>query len=340
MGKNYYKILGITKDANKTQIKKAYRKMAVKYHPDKNKAENATKKFQEISEAYEVLYDDKKRKIYDQFGEEGLKGRPMNRGTTSFGQNTQHFNFSFTPQDPSKIFQQAFGNMNDAGFPFNNGFGFNLHEMFGNGVNSGNGGNGINRVHQTNLNNSRNRRQQRQPVQHIKYTLKRSLEQLFLGETQKIKIKRKIQKSSNTPTIEDINIIEVNIKSGWKSGTKLTFHSAGDIIYNQSPQDVIVIIEETPHPYFERVGNDLHHRLTLSLREALTGFCFKIKNIDGKELVYSTTEVTRPGQTYRITSRGMLSHKSGKRGDVILHCNVNFPGELTKQQRDVLKQIL
>lgn len=75
MGKDYYKILGLAKGAAEEDIKKAYRKLALKYHPDKNKSAGAEEKFKEIAEAYEVLSDKKKRDIYDQFGEEGLKGK-------------------------------------------------------------------------------------------------------------------------------------------------------------------------------------------------------------------------------------------------------------------------
>ena len=75
MGKDYYKILGLTRGANEDDIKKAYRKMALKYHPDKNKTPGAEEKFKEIAEAYEVLSDKRKREIYDQYGEEGLKGK-------------------------------------------------------------------------------------------------------------------------------------------------------------------------------------------------------------------------------------------------------------------------
>ena len=74
MGKDYYKILGLVKGASEDDIKKAYRKMALKYHPDKNKAAGSEEKFKEIAEAYEVLSDKRKREVYDQFGEEGLKG--------------------------------------------------------------------------------------------------------------------------------------------------------------------------------------------------------------------------------------------------------------------------
>lgn len=85
MGKDYYKILGIAKNASEDDIKKAYRKLALKYHPDKNKSSGAEEKFKEIAEAYEVLSDKKKRDIYDQVGEEGLKGGVPGGGSGGSG---------------------------------------------------------------------------------------------------------------------------------------------------------------------------------------------------------------------------------------------------------------
>lgn len=105
MGKDYYKILGISRNATDEDIKKAYRKLALKYHPDKNKAKDAEEKFKEVAEAYEVLSDKKKREIYDQVGEEGLKGGYTNGGGGGPG---PHFTYSFHG-DPRQTFAQFFG---------------------------------------------------------------------------------------------------------------------------------------------------------------------------------------------------------------------------------------
>ncbi|CAK4775199.1 unnamed protein product, partial [Aphanomyces euteiches] len=127
MGKDYYQVLGVKRDATDDELKKAYRKMALKWHPDKNvnNKEQAQLKFQEVNEAYEVLSDKQKRTIYDQFGEEGLKGgMPGNGGAEAgagfFPGGAQSFRsgsfpgggFSFHSSDPSKIFEQFFGTSN------------------------------------------------------------------------------------------------------------------------------------------------------------------------------------------------------------------------------------
>jgi DnaJ-class molecular chaperone len=114
MGKDYYAILGVARSATDDELKKAYRKLALKYHPDKNKAKGAEEKFKEIGEAYDVLSDPKKRQIYDQFGEEGLKGGMggghSGGGGSSGGMPNGFDGFSYSYHgDPRATFQQFFG---------------------------------------------------------------------------------------------------------------------------------------------------------------------------------------------------------------------------------------
>lgn len=113
MGKDYYKVLEIPRNATEQEIKKAYRKMALKYHPDKNKSPGAEEKFKDIAEAYEVLSDPQKREVFDKYGEEGLKGAP--RQPSAGGANFREFHFpegftSFTFHgDPRATFSSVFG---------------------------------------------------------------------------------------------------------------------------------------------------------------------------------------------------------------------------------------
>ena len=112
MGKDYYKILGVSKTAKDDELKKAYRKLALKFHPDKNQSPGAEEKFKEISEAYEVLSDEKKRRIYDQVGEEGLKNGAGTHGPAGNGGVPPNFgggNFTFTSGDPRETFAKFFG---------------------------------------------------------------------------------------------------------------------------------------------------------------------------------------------------------------------------------------
>lgn len=121
MGKDYYEILGVPRTASEVDIKKAYRKMALKYHPDKNQSEGAEEKFKEIGEAYEVLSDEKKKNIYDRYGEDGLHpSRAKHHQTNNNNYQAFHRNFSFHPMDPFELFRTFFGN-ND---PFMDHFSF------------------------------------------------------------------------------------------------------------------------------------------------------------------------------------------------------------------------
>ena len=108
MGKDYYKVLNIARSATSEEIKKAYRKLALKYHPDKNKgSKEAEEKFKEVAEAYEALSDPQKREIYDKYGEEGLKGNFGGAGATNF-KMPEGFSFSFNI-DPNETFRNVFG---------------------------------------------------------------------------------------------------------------------------------------------------------------------------------------------------------------------------------------
>jgi len=134
MGKDYYKVLGVARGASDDEIKKCYRKLALKYHPDKNHTPGAEEKFKEIGEAYDVLSDPKKKQIYDAYGEDGLKGgmgQPSGNTTSGGGMpnfgNGQNFSYSYHG-DPKATFSQFFGTSN----PF---------ESFFNGSPGGMGGN-------------------------------------------------------------------------------------------------------------------------------------------------------------------------------------------------------
>ena len=112
MGRDYYAILGVSRDAGADDVKKAYRKMALKFHPDKNKAEDAEERFKEIAEAYEVLSDQDKRATYDQYGEEGLRpggggggGESRSRRSSTTAGPTFGRHFSYHPMDPFEVFR-------------------------------------------------------------------------------------------------------------------------------------------------------------------------------------------------------------------------------------------
>ncbi|CAI2345575.1 unnamed protein product [Caenorhabditis sp. 36 PRJEB53466] len=306
MGKDYYKALGISKGASDDEIKKAYRKMALKYHPDKNKDPGAENKFKEIAEAYDVLSDEKKKKIYDQFGEEGLKEGGAG-GSGAGGGGGMHYEFR---GDPMNIFSQFFGGHD----PFGAG-GAGMFDMGGGGsnmffMNQGGMDDGMFGMHGGG--GKRHPTRQDPPVHH---DLLVTLEDVLKGTTKKMKITRKVM-VDNTQRMED-KVLTVTIKPGWKSGTKITFPKEGDQHPNRTPADI-------------REGSDIKRVEKISLKNALTGVDLMIPTLDGTDFHLKLNEIVKPGTMKRLTGRGLPNPKTPSvRGDLIVEFDVEFPTQLT-----------
>ncbi|XP_022915199.1 dnaJ protein homolog 1 [Onthophagus taurus] len=353
MGKDYYKILGISKNATDDDIKKAYRKLALKYHPDKNKAPGAEEHFKEVAEAYEVLSDKKKRDIYDQHGEEGLKsGIPGGTGTPG----GPSFSYTFHG-DPRATFAQFFGNASpfqaffDLGGGGNRMFGFNDDSMdvddpFGIG-NVGQprpgGPGGAFRSQSFNFHNSPNRgnkdKLQDPPIEHDLYV---SLEDIMKGCTKKMKISRKVLQSDGTAKKED-KVLTINVKPGWKAGTKITFQKEGDQGRNKIPADIVFIIRDKPHPHFKREGSDIRFTAKISLKEALCGCTIRVPTMIADKVIplHFTNEIVTPNTVRRLQGHGLpLPKESSRKGDLIVNFDIRFPEQLSESARDIIYDTL
>ncbi|XP_006634747.1 dnaJ homolog subfamily B member 4 [Lepisosteus oculatus] len=337
MGKDYYKILGIQRGASDEDVKKAYRKQALKWHPDKNTAANAEEKFKEIAEAYEVLSDPKKREIYDQFGEEGLKGGPG-------GCDGQGGNFTYTFHgDPHATFAAFFGGSN----PFEMFFGRKAAGGRGEeedmevdadpfGAFPGFNLNGFPRERHMGLGQARRRQD---PAIH--HDLRVSLEEVFAGCTKRMKIsRRRLNPDGRTLRTED-KILTIEIKRGWKEGTKITFPREGDESPGTIPADIVFVIKDKPHARFRREGSNIVSPVRVSLRQALCGCSVTVPTVDGKSYTLKCAEVIRPGMRKIISGQGLPFPKNpDQRGDLVVEFDVAFPDSLPASAKDVLKRHL
>ncbi|XP_019734847.1 dnaJ homolog subfamily B member 1a isoform X1 [Hippocampus comes] len=334
MGKDYYKVLGIAKGASEDEIKKAYRKQALRYHPDKNKSAGAEDKFKEIAEAYDVLSDAKKKDIYDRYGEEGLKGSAVGGGG---GHSGSTYNYTFHG-DPHAMFAEFFGGRS----PFDHFFSQNGGDdtvdaadpfaAFGMG--------GFQRPFKSHLGGPHvtRERQKDPPVVH---ELKVSLEEVFAGCTKKMKISRKRLNPDGRTTRSEDKILSVDIKRGWKEGTKITFPREGDETPTNIPADVVFVVKDKPHPVFRREGSDIIYPAKISLRDALCGCTVSAPTLDGRTITVTSRDVVKPGTKKRIAGEGLpLSKWPDKRGDMILDFCVKFPDKLGQNTRDALRQVL
>ncbi|XP_065876846.1 uncharacterized protein [Euphorbia lathyris] len=335
MGVDYYNILKVNRNASEDDLKKAYKRLAMIWHPDKNpsaKRTEAEAKFKQISEAYDVLTDPQKRQIYDLYGEEALKSGQFPTAPTpsSSASSSRHFyhrqnpnpSYRFKPRDAEDIFEELFGS-----------------EDVGGGPASGPGGNNYGRFFRSNTAYHANAAEPRKAAS-IENALPCSLEDLYKGVKKKMRISRNISDvSGKVRTVEEILTIE--IKPGWKKGTKITFPEKGNQEPGIIPADIIFVVDEKPHAVYKREGNDLVVHEELTLLEALTGKTIGVITLDGRNIMIPLTDIVKPGAEVLVPNEGMPnSREPGKKGNLRIRIDVNYPSRLTGEQKSELRRVL
>jgi len=366
MKKDYYEILGVEKNATTEELKKAYRKKAMEYHPDRNPGnKEAEEKFKEAAEAYDVLSTPEKRARYDQFGHAGMSGASGGAGYGGFG-------VDFDLETIFERFGDLFGGHFGGGFSgFSSGFG------------SG-------------------RKQKRPQVRkgsNIRITVQLTLEEIATNTEKKLKIKKQVAcpqcNGLGTKSKEDVvtcprcngsghvihqqqsmfgimqqavicdqcngegtiiknpcstchgtgivkgeEIVTIQIPEGVQDGMQLSMREKG----NAAPRggingDLIVAIEEIPHETFERDGNNLYLNYYISFPQAALGGSVDIATLDGKARV-KLAAGTQGGQVLRLQGKGLPELHSQRKGDLIVNVNVWTPKILSKEEREVIEKFL
>jgi len=328
----------VDRKADDDTIKRAYRKLAMRWHPDKNpdNMKEAEEKFKDINEAFEVLSDPKKRQVYDMYGEEGLKagagagpspggsgGMRMPGGGTFFFSTSGPGGSGFRASDPFTIFSQFFGGQGGGIFGDDDDMGG--FSMFTSGP-SGRGGRGG-----SGGGSGGARPRQKRKGETVTFDLVCTLEELYTG----CKKKRKLTRKRNGVPSE--LVLEIDVKPGWKEGTKLTYPNEGDEVEGGEPGDIVFVIKEARHPVWTRTGDDIIHKMPITLTEALCGFTKVVRGLDGRDYTVESTSVVKPGDRKYFWKMGMPS-KNGP-GNMIIEYDVIFPTSITDEQRSILRSL-
>ena len=358
--RDYYEVLEVPKTASKDEIKKAYRKKAIQYHPDKNPGDaSAEEKFKEAAEAYEVLSDDNKKARYDQYGHAGVGGAGgFSGGGMSMDDIFMHF---------GDIFNDIGGNFGFSGFGGRGGR-QQSQRMMSRGSNlrvkvkmtlqeiaqgtekklklkkyvtckscGGTGAEGNNGYSTCNVCNGSGQ------VTRIANTILGRMQSTSVcsncGGSGKV-ITKKCTSCYGEGIVQDEELVSVKIPAGVAEGMQLTVSGRGNAARRGGINgDLIVVIEEETHPELVRDGNDLIYPLFVSIPEATLGTAVEIPTIEGKVKI-KVEPGTQPGKILRLRGKGIPEVNGYGKGDLLVTVNVWIPREVTKDERAILEKLI
>jgi len=328
--KEYYKLLGINKNASKEDIKRAFRKMARKYHPDVNPDEpKSGEKFKEINEAYSILSDDKKREMYDKFGVvEGDPSAYQQWGGTPRGSRVHQspdgttYYYSTSGSPGGFNFNEIFGNQNNSrrssgGFDFFNDLGdiFDVFSNFGGST------------------RARSTRSQNIPREgeDLRYDMEISFMDAFLGGKKRIQYRDPLTGENKTLTVK--------IPRGIKEEQKLRLKGKGMPGENNgSPGDLYIIIRIKNHDMFEREGDDLYIDQEIPFTTAVLGGKIQVPGIE-KTINVSVPAGTKDSTILRLKNKGFYKLNSEERGNQLVRIKIQVPTRISGKQKDYIEKL-
>lgn len=360
MKKDYYEVLGVNKTASKDEIKKAFYKLAHKYHPDKKEGDE--KKFKEVNEAYQVLSDEGKRAKYDQFGS-GFEN--MGGGAGAYGQGAGFGGFDFSGFQGG--FQNGdfdFGNLNDIFSDFfAGGMGGRAQARRGRDISTeiqisfadavfgvtrkilitkissceickGNGAKPGTKMETCRTCNGQGK------IHEAKRTILGTISStkvcdacLGSGEVPK----EKCEKCHGKGTLRKEEEISIAVPAGIRNGEMVRMSGMGEAIPKGAAGDLYIKINVTPHAVFRRDGNDLVMTLNLKLSDALLGTEYPIETLDGK-INIKIPEGVGINEILRVKGKGVPFSK-GKRGDLLIKLNIKLPNKLSRKSREIIEEL-
>lgn len=360
--RDYYETLGVSRNANKEELKSAYRKLALQYHPDRNKSAEAEEKFKEISEAYAVLSDDEKRRQYNTFGHAGIGQRysqeDIFRGV-NFDEIFRDIGFGFGGFD--SIFETIFGGSRGGRFRQRQEYGpargadlqytydITLEEAFTGTETEIQ----VPRTESCETCQGVGARPGTQPktcprcqgTGEIKYQRRGGFAQFIQIQTcdycegKGTFIENPCTVCHGTGVLQRTRSIRVKIPPGVDTGHSLRLHSEGQAGNQGGPAgDLYVAINVKPHPVLERDGADLMVEVPVSFPQAALGGEIKVPSLDG-EAKMKIPAGTQPGTVFRLKGKGMPRIRGYGRGDELVRVNLKVPANLTEKQKELLRQL-
>ena len=319
-GKDYYAILGVSRNASENEIKQAYRRLARKYHPDVNPGDkSAEARFKEINEAHEVLSDPEKRQKYDRFGDQWQYAEQFEKA----GRGTQWDSGrggAYTTFD--------FGDLGDLGDIFGG-----IFQGFGSG--------------------SGTARRSARP-RSIEHPVDVTLEEAYQGTKRVIQLqaeepcavcggsgrvgRARCSACGGSGRLLKPKRLEVKIPAGVRDGSRVRIAGQGSQGYGGAKGDLYLVVKVLPHQVFERRGDDLHVGVPISLTTAMLGGEVAVPTLTGK-LALKVPPETQNGKVFRLTGQGMPHLNDSSRGDLFAKVKVVLPTKLTAQERQLFEQL-